>query len=108
MTRKPILVVCALMLLVVGIASAKSYTFTLTGPATLGVLKLKEGEYSVKVNGTTAVITNPDGKDLKVALKVENGTQKYNDTTVETSTKDGSTVINAIDLQGTTTKLVAN
>ena len=87
-------------------AEAKSYSFTLAAPATAGTTVLKAGEYEVKVTGTKAVLTNASsGKSVTIDVKVEQAAQKFNNTTVATKDKNGVSVVDEIDLDGSTTRL---
>jgi len=106
MNGKSLLIVCALALSIIGIASAKSYAFTLGTPATAGATELKAGDYNVSVNGTQAVIKGENGKSVTVNVSIEHAAKKFEDTTVESGTKDGKAVIQAIDLGGSDMRLV--
>lgn len=105
MKKNTLLILCALAVSVTGIATAKSYSFTLTAPTKAGTTTLKPGDYQVELKGTDAVFTNPDGKTIKVPVKVGQGDKKFGTTLVDTGSKDGATVIREIDLAGSTTKL---
>jgi hypothetical protein len=106
MTKKTLLVVGALSLCSLGIASAKSYDIVLSTAAMAGSTELKPGEYKLKVEGSQAVFTGAqDSKSIAVPVKVENNDKKFNYTTVETSNQDGMDNIRAIDLGGSNTRL---
>lgn len=101
MNGRSLLIVCALAVSSIGIASAKSYYFTLTAPAKAGATELKPGEYHVDIKGTDAVFTNEGGKSFKVPVTVEQSTKKFDSTSVDTA----DSVIREIDLGGSATKL---
>ncbi len=107
MSPKSVLIVGALTLSSLGIASAKSYDIVLDQPAKAGATELKAGEYKVKVEGSQAVFTDArDGKSsYTVPVKVENSDKKFQNTSVETSTAGGTDNIQAIDLGGSNTRL---
>ncbi len=106
MTAKSFLIVGAMGLMSMGIASAKSYDVVLSSPAKAGNTELKAGEYKLKVEGSQAVFTDVEtSKSLSAPAKVENGNKKFEQTVVETSTGSGMDQLNAIELGGSTTKL---
>jgi hypothetical protein len=106
MTTKSLLIVGALGLASIGIASAKSYDITLSAPAMAGTTELKPGAYKVKVEGSQAVFTDvQSSKSWTAAVKVQSGDQKFGETTVESTQQGDMAHINAIDLAGSNTKL---
>ena|SRR5579863_8947163 len=106
MTGKSSLIVVALSLLSLGIASAKSYNVTLTAPAMAAGNELQPGEYKVKVEGSQAVFTDlRSGKSFSVPAKVENSGKKFDYTTVESANQNGMDTIQAIDLGDSNTRI---
>ena len=106
MTPKSFLIVGALALGSLGIASAKSYDFSIGSTAQMGQNTLKPGDYTVKLNGTEAVIVNvQSNKSFAVQVKVEHTGQKSEQTAVESRSKDGVDNIYKIDLGGSDTVL---
>jgi hypothetical protein len=105
MTAKSFLIVGALALGSLGIASAKSYDFSLGESTMIGQQALKAGEYKVKVEGSEAVFTDvQSGKSFTVSVTIEHNGQKFDRTAVESSTAaDGMDKINKIDLGGSDT-----
>lgn len=108
MTTKSLLFIGTLAL--AGMASAKSYDITLSAPAKAGSLQLAAGSYSVNSLGSIAVFTNVDtGKKfvavVKAVVKTEDASQKFDDTAVDCTTKDGAARITAVELGGSSTKL---
>jgi hypothetical protein len=104
MTAKSLLIVSALGLTSVAFAGTKSYDIILNSPAKAGNNELKPGEYKLKVEGGQAVFTQ-DSKTWSVPVKIENVSQKFAHTTVESSTLGDMDTIQAIDLAGSTTKI---
>ena len=106
MTAKSLLIVGALTLSSIGIASAKSFDVVLGTPTMAGSTELKAGEYKLKIEGTQAVFTEAQGsKSFTVPVKVQNADKKFDQTTVETTNQNGMDNIRVIDLAGSTTKL---
>ncbi|HEX4137254.1 MAG TPA: hypothetical protein VHY84_21775 [Bryobacteraceae bacterium] len=106
MTAKSLLIVGALGLASLGIASAKSYDITLSSPTMAGNTQLKPGEYKVKLQGTQAVFTDVQtDKSWTVPAKVENNATRFGETRVESSTQGDMAHIHSIDLGGSNTKV---
>ena len=99
----------ALLFAVAGLAlaSAKSYSVTLFQDATFGTTELKPGQYKLEVNDTTATIHQ--GKlQGEAPVKIEEGEQKFNTTSVRYDTSGAKPRIQEIRIGGTKTKLVFN
>jgi hypothetical protein len=106
MTGKSLLIVGALTLSSLGIASAKSYDIVLSAPAKAGATELKPGDYKLKIEGSQAVFTDAENaKSVSVPVRVENSDKKFNNTVVESTSQDGMDNIHAIDLGGSNTRL---
>lgn len=106
MNGKSLLIVGALTLASLGIASAKSYDITLNAPAMAGATELKPGEYKLKLDGSQAVITGQqNAKSVTVPVKVENSGKKFDYTSVESTNQGGMDTIQAIDLGGSNTRI---
>ncbi len=89
-----------------GVASAKSYEITLGSPAKLGANQLKAGQYKVKVDGNQATLTDLQSlKSYTVPVTIEHNGQKFDQTTVQTRSKDGVDQVFQITLGGSDTKL---
>ena len=88
--------------LALGIASAaSSYKVSFPSDTWAGDTQIKAGDYKVTVTGNQAVFTT--GKQtVQVAASVENNASKFSDTMLEAS----GNKLQAIDLGGTTTKIV--
>jgi hypothetical protein len=104
MTTRSLLIVGALTLSSLGVASAKTFDVILAAPAMAGSTELKAGEYKLKVEGTQAIFTD-GSKSFTVPVKVENADHKFGQTSVETTNQNGMDNIQAIDLGGSNTKL---
>lgn len=106
MTTKSLLIVGALTLSSIGIASAKSFDVVFPNPAMAGSTELKAGEYKLKLEGSQAVFTEAQGtKSWTVPVKVENNQRKFDQTIVDSSSQNGMDSIHSIQLGGSTTKL---
>jgi len=90
--------------LALGVASAaSSFTITLPSAITAGDKQLKPGEYKVAVEGNQAIFKQ--GKTTTaIPVSTEKSTTKFKYTSLETE----SSKLQAIDLGGTTTKLVVS
>ncbi|MBZ5593589.1 MAG: hypothetical protein LAP39_15220 [Acidobacteriia bacterium] len=101
-----ILLVCTVLVLA-GLASAKSYSITLFEPSVIGGTELKPGDYTLELKEEKVVIKR--GKQAcEAAVKVETADSKYSSTSVRYSNGDGKYHIQEIHLGGTTMKLVVN
>ena len=105
MKMKFMFAVPAMALAMAGIAFAGSY-FTLADTTNLAGKKLKAGEYEVSLKKDQAVITNPDGKTMKVPVKVEQAATKFPNTFAITKAGNGGVDLVEIDLGGTTNRLI--
>jgi hypothetical protein len=106
MTAKSLLIVGALTLSSLGIASAKSFDVVLSSPTMAGTTELKPGEYRLKVEGSQAVFTEAQGsKSFTVPVKVESADRKFGQTAVESTNQNGMDNIHSIDLAGSNTRL---
>src|ERR1700722_16046957 len=105
MSGKSLIIMGALTLSSLGIASAKSYDIVLQTPAMAGTSELKPGEYKLKVEGSQAVFTGQDAKSFSVPVKIESNDKKFANTSVETTNQGGMDNIQTIDLGGSNTRL---
>jgi hypothetical protein len=86
-------------------SAAPAYKVTLTEPAVVAGSVLKAGDYRIVINGEKATLTT--GKtSLEVPVKVETGTQKFQFTSIESSTVAGKVMLDDIHVGGTSTTLV--
>jgi hypothetical protein len=101
-----LLLVGALALASLSLASAKSYDITLTQAAKAGSAQLAAGQYRLKIDGSNAIFTNVDSnKSVTVPVKVENAAKKFGETAVDTTDANGTSTVESIELGGSTTKL---
>jgi len=101
-----ILLFCTVLVLA-GLASARSYSIMLFEPSVIGGTELKPGEYSLELKDEKVVIKK--GKQTyEAAVKVETADSKYSSTSVRYRNGDGKYHIQEIHLGGTTMKLVVN
>lgn len=106
MTTKSLLIIGALTLASVGIASARTFDVIFSGPAMAGSTELKAGEYKLKVEGSQAVFTEAQGtKSYTVPVKIENNQRKFDQTIVDSTSENGMDNVHAIQLGGSTMKL---
>jgi len=88
------------------LSAKKSYDISLSTPAMVGNVQLPAGDYRVKVEGDNAVFNMIDeDKSFTAPVTMENVTQKYDQTAVVSTSKDGTNRIESIELGGSKTKL---
>lgn len=109
MNTRTLLMIGALSLASIGIASAKTYDITLSDATMVGTTQLQPGEYKLKVEGSQVVFTDvQSSKTFTASVKVQNANRKFNETSVETTHQGDMNHISAIDLGGSTTQLAFN
>jgi hypothetical protein len=95
-----------LALVSVSLASAKSYTITLSDPCLAGTTQLKPGKYTLKLDGSKVSLIDHRGNTIEAPLKVETVDRKFGQTAIEISKVDGSNRLQAITLAGSKAKVV--
>ena len=98
-----------LFLLLAGFQTLKAsdWTFTLPSPAKAGAVALSSGEYKISMRGSVAVITDTkSAKSYTAMAKMVDGENKYQNTMVATSNRDGELKITSLSIGGTKTKIV--
>jgi|ERR1039458_5179538 hypothetical protein len=105
MRAKTFLASGLLSLAMVVIGSAKSWDIMVDSPTKAGNVMLPAGNYSVKLDNNQAILKSDSGKTYTVPVKVEQAGHKYSQTAVETQKEGDTSVIQSIDLGGTTDKL---
>lgn len=90
------------------LAGAKTYDITLPESSVVENVPLRQGDYSLKVNGTKVTFTDENGKSVEATAKIEQAAKKFGDTEVQTKKVAGQDQIMEIRLQGTRTKLDFN
>jgi hypothetical protein len=105
MKMKSMFAVPVMTFALAGMAFAGSY-FTLTDTAHVTGKELKPGEYQVSLKKDQAVITTPDGKTIKIPVKVEQASTKFPNTFAITKTGTSGEDLIEIDLGGSTNRLL--
>jgi hypothetical protein len=109
MTKRSLLLLGVLAMVTLPIASAKSYDIAFSGPTMVGNAQLPAGQYTLKVEGSNAVITNGDNyKSVTAPVKIESIDKKYDETAVVTIRKGDAQHVSVIELGGSKTKLDFN
>jgi len=104
--NKPLLMAGMLTLASLVFASAKTYPIEIESAARAGNVQLAKGDYTVQVEGDKAVFIDQHHKTISVPVKLDAGSgKKFEYTSVETTQKDGTEVIQLIHLGGATTTL---
>ena len=97
---KNFMMIAALALASLSVASAKSYEIVLNTPATAGRTELRAGHYRVKVNSGFAEFLNLDNNHtIMVPVRVETGTTRFDNTAVDCKNDNGTAQIQSIELQ---------
>jgi hypothetical protein len=106
------LVAFAIMAVVVAFAGTvpapgSSFRINLSQPSVVRGAELKPGEYRVSLGAEKVTFVN--GKTaVDASVKIETGTEKFNNTAVRYVTEAGKAVISEIRIGGTATRLVFN
>jgi hypothetical protein len=88
-------------------SAASSYHFSIFETSIVGGQELKPGDYKLELSGDKAMIKV--GKQVvQATVKVEDGTEKFPETSVRYATTNGKMMVQEIRLGGTHTKLVFN
>jgi len=83
------------------VARTKTYDITLTSAAKVGSAMLPAGDYKLRVEGAEAVFTNEDNaKKFTAPVKIQNTAKKHEETAVQSTTQNGTQIIQAIELGG--------
>jgi hypothetical protein len=93
-------------LLGVSLASAKSYTITLSDTCQAGSAQLKPGQYTLKLDGSKVVLLDNRGKAVETTAKVETAGRKFDQTAVVISKQDGANRLQSVALAGSKSKVV--
>jgi hypothetical protein len=88
-------------------SAASSYHFSIFEPSFVAGQELKPGDYKVEVNGNKAMI-KAGKQTVEASVKVEDGTEKFPETSVRYANDNGKMMLTEIRLGGTHTKLVFN
>jgi opacity protein-like surface antigen len=104
---KSVLLAAVLALVTLSLASAKSYTISFANPTKVGSVQLKAGEYKLQLDGTKATFTSVKSHESfsTDATKVESVDKSFENTRIDTSTDNGSTVAKDIEVGGSKIKI---
>lgn len=94
------------LLLGVSLASAKSYTISLSDSCKAGEAQLQPGQYTLKLDGNKVVLIDRTGRSIEVTAKVETVERKFDQTAVAISRADGGSRIQWIALGGSKSRVV--
>jgi hypothetical protein len=103
--KKTSLLIGVLALASFAFAAGKSYSVTLSKPSKVGSLQLAAGSYQVKVDGANAVFTDAKRHSFSTAVKVENGSRKFEYTAVDSTDSGNTELVHSITLGGSVTKI---
>lgn len=88
------------------VAGAKSYDITFSNPAVLGATEVPAGQYTLKLDGSKVLLTNPTtGKHLEADATVQAMPTKFSETVVQSKHVDGKDLVDEIQIGGTKTAL---
>ncbi len=93
-------------LLAVSLASAKTYTFTLSETTQAGSTKLKAGQYTLSLEGSKVILKDSSGHNVAATAKVENSDQEYKDTRVSVTNAGQGAQLKSIDVGGSKFRIV--
>ena len=93
-------------MLFASLACAKTYTFRISDPTTVGEVQLAQGMYKLEVVGSDAVLKDEKGRRIDAKARVEDGESKNNQTSVVTSDNGGVRRLEFIRLGGKTSRVV--
>lgn len=96
----------AIALLGVSLASAKSYTITLSDTCQAGTAQLKPGQYTLKLDGPKVVLIDNKGNRIETTAKIETADRKFDQTAVVISRADGANRVQSITLAGSKSKVI--
>ena len=106
MRIQSILMAVVLALAVLVPAHAKTFQVHLPVAVVAGDTLLPAGEYKLRVEGSTAILTDGANKSYASTVKVETGSRKYPQTNVVTANRfKDEPRIKAIELGGTNIRL---
>jgi hypothetical protein len=106
---KNIIKLAGVFLLLAGFQTLKAsdWTFTLLTSTKAGAAALSPGEYKIAMRGSVAVITEKKSdKSYTVMAKAVDGENKFDNTQVATSKRDGELKLTSLSIGGTKTKIV--
>jgi len=103
---KSVLLAAVLAAFTLSLAIAKTYTISFASPMKVGSVQLKAGEYRLSVDGNKATFIEVNSaKATTTDVKVENSDKKFDQTTVNSTTDGGTSVVKDIELGGSKIKI---
>lgn len=90
------------------LAGAKSYDVAIPSVTVVHNLRLKPGDYHIKLQGSNVIFTNAYGDSFKTTATVQTASTKAEYTEVETKKIAGQDQVEEILLGGSRTKLEFN
>lgn len=88
-------------------SAASSYHFSIFQASFVAGKELKPGDYKMELNGDKAMI-KVGKQTVEAAVKVENGNEKFSETSVRYANTGGKMTVQEIRIGGTNTKVVFN
>jgi hypothetical protein len=106
MKLKTLVLAGVMAIFTMSMAFAKTYDISFSSPTKVGNVQLKPGDYRMSLNGTKATFTDVSTlKTVTATVKVETTDTKFDDTKVNTTTDNGSTVVKDIEIGGSKMKI---
>ncbi len=103
---KRLFAIGALSVCSLAIGIAKTYDIHILNPTKAGALELRPGEYKLKVEGNNVVFTEVNSsKKFTTPAKMEEASQKFDQTRVETTKQGETDILQEVDLGGSRTKV---
>jgi hypothetical protein len=99
------LMLAVLLFALVAFAASKTYHVTFDSNAWIGATEVKAGDYKVQVDGGTAILKSGK-KAIQVPAKLETAERPFAITGVVITTIDGKPQVQAIQIGGTTDRIV--
>jgi hypothetical protein len=85
---------------------ARTYEILLPSPTKAGQVLLVPGQYRVTLDGTDAVFQNVrNAQSFRTSVKVEDTGASYDATRISTSRNDGAERLDAMELEGSGTRI---
>jgi len=103
---KRIALIALIALAAVSIASAKTYTFTISDRVQAGDTQLKPGDYHLKVDGSDVVLLDHGGRRIDVNMKLEEADGKFSATSLTISTAEATPRLESVELGGSKVRIV--
>ena len=106
MRLKSVLLATVLAIFTLSMTFAKTYDVSFSSTTKVGSVQLKAGDYHLKVDGNKATFIEVNSaKATTTDVKVENSDKKFDQTTVNSTTDGGTSVVKDIELGGSKIKI---